>query len=187
MMEGGNTKITFDVRGFKYEVVSSQLKSLPHSRIGKLKALLADPRQPNFAEELDELCDDYDLKANEFYFNRDPFMFKMILNLYTNGKLHIDDKSCVNLVQEELAYWQLDATLLSSCCKEKFYAKKDAVEELIMNETEIIKKYTYREDFGTYCLPKLRERLWMALEMPGSSWYSIVNFESLKFFEVQIH
>jgi hypothetical protein len=30
-----NVKMTFDVRGFKYEAFSDQLKHMPNSRIGK--------------------------------------------------------------------------------------------------------------------------------------------------------
>ena len=122
---------------------------------------------------MDDLCDDHDLKSNEFYFNRDPFIFKLIYQFYTHGKLHIDDKSCISLVIDELKYWGIESTFLSDCCREKFYSKKDALEEQLKNEKEIIDKYNHKEDFGKI-MPKLREKIWILLENPASSWMSVV-------------
>ena len=135
--------------------------------------MITQSNSSNIASELDDLCDDHDLKSNEFYFNRDPFVFKLIFHFYTHGKLHIDDKSCISLIIEEFKYWEIDSTLLSSCCREKFYSRKDALAEELKYEKEIIDKYNHKEDFGKF-LPKLREKIWILLENPGSSWMSIV-------------
>ena len=142
--------------------------------LDKIKTLVLNP-PTNIATEFDELCDDHDLKSNEFYFNRDPFVFKMIFHFYTHGLLHIDDKSCISLIDEELKYWEIDPNLLSNCCREKFFSKRDTLDEQLKNEREIIEKHNKKEDFGKY-FPKQREKLWILMENPGISIMSIVIF-----------
>ena len=51
--------------------------------------------------------DSYSLDDNEFYFDRDPMTFSIILNYYRTDKLHCVDEVCVLDFAAELEFWQV--------------------------------------------------------------------------------
>ena len=51
--------------------------------------------------------DSYSLDENEFYFDRDPMTFSIILNYYRTDKLHCVDEVCVLDFAAELEFWQV--------------------------------------------------------------------------------
>ena len=115
------------------------------------------------------------MKANTFYFNKDPFVLNMILNLYNEDKFHIDDTACGYLVSEELEYWQIDEMLLESCCQQKYYADIDTIDEKQKDETDIIMKYKEKDNFGTRFYPEFRSKVWATLEYK-ETWASKIYF-----------
>ena len=99
-------KIFLNVRGIKYKISMKRLINLPRSRLARLANLIQS--NENNGKELAKLCDDYDLDQMEFYFDKDPFVLNRILNLYQNGKLHVNHSECVYFIRDELEYWQID-------------------------------------------------------------------------------
>ena len=73
-----NERCVLNVRGIKYDVIISSFDKLPNSRLGKLQNLIAK-NQMNCDDDFELLCDGFDLVKKEFYFNRDPYVFNLIL------------------------------------------------------------------------------------------------------------
>ena len=166
-------RITINARGVKYDIISSHFERLPNSRLGRLNNLLETfeflPSKIN-ESLLNEICDDFDMNKLEFYFDRDPYVLNLILNYYSNGKLHIGMNCCALLICDELRYWQIDEKLINNCCEWKFADKIDEINKLINRESFILKSYFYKENFDNFSCPKLRENIWYLFERPSSSF-----------------
>jgi hypothetical protein len=172
-------KIVLNARGLKYEVYLNSFNSYPNSRLGKLQALLTRPyKQPNHSE-LMQICDDYDMKKYEFYFNRDPNILNLILNLYTIdsttnelAKFHFGDNVCYRYLFEQLFYWGFNyaefSNLIDQCCLIRLEKERDLINEELEKEKIVLKDLDFEHDFGMRCLPNLRRKLFDYMEKPDS-------------------
>ena len=177
----GNQRILLNVGGFKFEVLWKTLDSFPCSRLGKLKKNLNN-------EYLYNLCDDFDRDKLEFFFDRDPTLFNFILNYYRDGKLHINENICPNLLQSELNYWEIDEPNMDLYCEEKLCQKQQAINSLVENYVKIFNKEKHKiEEINILNSTRIRvvkNKIWNLLENPfeiGSSFISkVLNFILLK-------
>uniref|UniRef100_A0A671LZ01 Potassium channel, subfamily V, member 2b n=1 Tax=Sinocyclocheilus anshuiensis TaxID=1608454 RepID=A0A671LZ01_9TELE len=89
-----NCMLNLNVGGKSYRITYKMAARYPQSRIGRLATYTDLNMKLN-------LCDDYVVKDNEYFFDRDPDIFNSIFNFYRTGEKH--DELCEQLkVQKEL-------------------------------------------------------------------------------------
>lgn len=112
-----SNKITINVGGMRFETYKSTLKNISNTRLYWLTESTAD----NPA---------YDPVSGEYFFDRHPSMFLMILNYYRTGKLHTPTDVCGPAFEAELEYWGVDEKQIESCCWGTYCKHRDAQKTL---------------------------------------------------------
>ncbi|KAK6491534.1 potassium voltage-gated channel subfamily V member 1-like [Huso huso] len=149
-----------NVGGSRYVLTQEMLASYPETRLGKL-ALSAQ-------EAVLDLCDDANFVDNEFFFDRNSQTFKYIMNYYKTGRLHVMEELCAISFLQEIEYWGIDELSIDSCCRDKYYRRKEMSETLnVQKDSEPVENED--EDFSGVICEKLRQKLWEVMEKPDSS------------------
>lgn len=149
-------RVRINVGGDVHEILWDNLGKLPETRLGKLKNATSH-------EEIIRLCEDYSLDENEYFFDRQPKSFSIILNLYRTSKLHLSEEVCLLEYLDELEYWGIDESLLDSCCQVKLQQRRDQLHDDAKKDSELLFLDT-EEEFGDMFMDKIRKSIWDLFE-----------------------
>ena len=156
-------QLTINVSGTHFKVWASVFDRFPDSLLGNA--------------EIREQFYDYEKK---FYFiDRDPVLFRHVLNYYRSGKLHYPKTDCVCAVEDELSYYGISHDIITDCCYEDYRDKKHEVVERL-DDSNIdrtnLKRLSRNPQFS------VKQKIWMAVEHPGSCTFGLVFYYITGFF-----
>lgn len=89
------------------------------------------------------------------------------MNFYKTGHLHVMEELCENSFLQEIEYWGIEEVCINSCCRERYYRRKEQKESLDVHRE--FQADDEEEDFMGVSCPALRQRFWELLEKPESS------------------
>ncbi|KAK3599703.1 hypothetical protein CHS0354_037174 [Potamilus streckersoni] len=149
--------VVFNVGGKKFETYCSTLRAQPNSRLADEKFL-----KSHFREE-----------QKDYFFDKDPDIFRVVLNYLRTGQLHLPSYICGPAIKDELEYWGLSHQLIERCCWNNYNSWNSTLEAL--NRLERDRKGFLHEDLQetgkrqTSGWKHTRSRLWAFLNNPASS------------------
>jgi len=153
-------KLVINVSGRRFETWQNTLEKYPDTLLG--------------SNEKDFFFDEV---LKEYFFDRDPEVFRHILNYYRTGKLHYPKQECLTQYDEELAFFGIMPDVIGDCCYEDYRDRKRENAERIMDD-----KADDEEQNGDIILETVRERMWRAFENPHTSTPALVFYYVTGFF-----
>nr|VZI23028.1 unnamed protein product [Spirometra erinaceieuropaei] len=107
-----------------------------------------------------------------YFFDRDPEIFRFVLDYYRTGELHLPSNICGPFVRKELIFWGIDESLIDPCCMPAY---------MRYDEEKRTKKTLFRDCFEdidsmqnlvkfSRGWKKWRYRMWLFMDHPSSSF-----------------
>ncbi|XP_072242217.1 A-type voltage-gated potassium channel KCND2-like isoform X2 [Leuresthes tenuis] len=152
--------IILNVSGTKFQTWRTTLERYPDTLLGSTE------RDFFFHEE-----------TNEYFFDRDPDIFRHILNFYRTGKLHYPRQECISAYDEELAFFGIIPEIIGDCCYEEYKDRRRENAERLQDDEEM----DMNNDVTPVNLTH-REYLWRAFENPHTSTLALVFYYVTGFF-----
>lgn len=122
----------------------------------------------------------YDEETKEYFFDRDPDIFRHILNYYRTGKLHYPKHECLTSYDEELAFFGIVPDVIGDCCYEDYRDRKRENAERIMDDK--MSENNEANSQAAADLRNTREKMWRAFENPHTSTAALVFYYVTGFF-----
>ncbi|XP_069094764.1 A-type voltage-gated potassium channel KCND3 isoform X2 [Pleurodeles waltl] len=115
-------------------------------------------------------------ETQEYFFDRDPEVFRSILNFYRSGKLHYPRYECISAYDDELAFYGILPEIIGDCCYEEYKDRKRENAERLMDDEE--------NEKNKEAMPSLniRQTMWRAFENPHTSTLALVFYYVTGFF-----
>ena len=110
-------KLIINISGRRFETWQNTLEKYPDTLLG------SNERDFFFDEEI-----------HEYFFDRDPDIFRHILNYYRTGKLHYPKHECLTQYDEELAFFGIMPDVIGDCCYEDYRDRKRENAERLMDD-----------------------------------------------------
>ncbi|XP_074547064.1 potassium voltage-gated channel subfamily V member 2 [Halichoeres trimaculatus] len=157
--------LNINVGGTVYHLPYRLAARYPQTRIGRLAICTDHNRKLN-------LCDDYIVQSNEFFFDRDPKIFHIIFNFYRTGVLCIKDELCPRNFLEEINYWGVRIKYSQRCCRISFEERQDELNEQLKIQKQLIAEVEMEENeemFHSMIFGVTRRKIWNLMENPFSS------------------
>ena len=99
-------KLTLNISGRHYEAWLQTVERFPHTLLG--------------SEEREYFRD---TDTGEYFFDRDPELFRHILNYYRTGRIHLPRDVCFTSFVDELAFFGIRTDFIADCCHEDYEDK----------------------------------------------------------------
>lgn len=148
-------KILINVSGRRFETWRNTLEKYPDT-------LLGSAERDFFFDE--DSC--------EYFFDRDPEIFRHILNYYHTGKLHYPKHECLLSYDDELSFFGILPDVIGDCCYEEYRDRKRENHERLMDD----KLSENGEANQGPPLTNVREKMWRAFENPHTSTSALVFY-----------
>lgn len=153
-------KLLINVSGRRFETWRNTLEKYPDTLLGS-----------NEREFF------YDEDSKEYFFDRDPDIFRHILNYYRTGKLHYPKHECLTSYDEELAFFGIVPDVIGDCCYEDYRDRKRENAERLMDD-----KLSENDGQNLPPLTNIRQKMWRAFENPHTSTAALVFYYVTGFF-----
>lgn len=162
--------VTLNVSGRRFQVWRSTLEKFPET-------LLGSAEKEYF----------YDEERNEYFFDRDPEIFRHILCYYRTGKMHFPRTECIATIDDELEFFGIMSEVIADCCYEDYRDRHREHEERIRDDNNIADSGAAGLIAATGKLVSsntttLRQRMWRAFENPHTSTPALVFYYVTGFF-----
>ncbi len=160
-----NYMLNINVGGKVYQISYRAAAKYPKTRIGRLATYTDHNRKL-------DLCDDYTVHNNEFFFDRDPDIFHNIFNFYRTGILWIKDELCPRNFLEEINYWGVRIKNTHRCCRISFEERQDELNEQLKVQRELeaeVETEEHEDLFQDMAFGHTRFIIWNMMEKPFSS------------------
>ena len=163
----GSDRIRINVSGQVFETWRHVLDKFPMTLLG--------------CDERDYF---YDSKTAEYFFDRDPELFRHVLSYYRTGRIHFPRHDCVAAFDEELSFFGIQQDAVADCCLEDYRDRKMENAERQADDLD-------ETDTGDNILAiaaaagvelTVRERMWRAFEFPHTSTPALVFYYVTGFF-----
>ncbi|XP_034973188.1 potassium voltage-gated channel subfamily V member 2-like [Zootoca vivipara] len=157
--------LNLNVGGKCFQIACKLAAKYPVTRIGQL-ALSTDPMKKL------ELCDDYSVPRNEYFFDRDPHIFHYVFHFYRSGVMWIMQEFCPSNFVEEIEYWGVHMKYAQRCCRILFEEKQDEMAEYLKVQRELeaeLEPLESEVNFEGMFLGRFRKAIWNLVENPFSS------------------
>ncbi|XP_048354140.1 potassium voltage-gated channel subfamily V member 2-like [Sphaerodactylus townsendi] len=157
--------LNLNVGGKCFQVACKMAAKYPKTRIGQL-ALSKDHTKKM------ELCDDYSVLKNEYFFDRDPLMFHYVFHFYRSGVMWVLEEFCPSNFVDEIEYWGIHIKYTQRCCRILFEEKQDELADYLKIQRELeaeLEPLRKGEHFDGKCMGKFRKAVWNLIENPYSS------------------
>ncbi|XP_010901532.1 potassium voltage-gated channel subfamily D member 2 isoform X2 [Esox lucius] len=151
--------LVLNVSGQKFQTWSNTLERYPDTLLGSTE------RDFFFHEE-----------TNEYFFDRDPDIFRHILNFYRTGKLHYPRQECIAAYDEELSFFGIIPEIIGDCCYEEYKDRRRENQERLQDDED-----DEKEDVAPLNMT-FREYMWRAFENPHTSTTALVLYYVTGFF-----
>ncbi|XP_037394295.1 potassium voltage-gated channel subfamily D member 2 isoform X2 [Pygocentrus nattereri] len=119
----------------------------------------------------------YHEETNEYFFDRDPDIFRHILNFYRTGKLHYPRHECISAYDEELAFFGIIPEIIGDCCYEEYKDRRRENAERIQDDED-----NENGNDVTQLDLTIRQSMWRAFENPHTSTMALVFYYVTGFF-----
>ncbi len=119
----------------------------------------------------------YDEETNEYFLDRDPELFRHILNFYRTGRLHYPKMECIAAYDEELSFFGIIPDLMGDCCYEEYRDRKRESSERLLDE-----KSNEANENASQPNLTFREKMWRAFENPHTGTMALVFYYVTGFF-----